>query len=833
MTADREAASLPRHCSALVGLVLSVALVPAFAVRADASDTQQPATPGRVVATVTTLDGTVNLPGVQVELHGASDATVLGRTTTDGAGAVTFPDVPPGRYVVTAVREGFLPTDSAAFTVRAGDIAQVLVDIRLTFVLPTIDVRSVMPSPTNSVQPVSMSDMLSGAVLDVAPLMGDDFQNLMLLLPGVVRDPDGRLRVKGGQPTQSALQISSASLIDPSTGDADLEVPGQSVESVEVLANPFAAEYGRFTSSITRIRTRRATNEWEFKPGNLFPRVRRSLTRVRGFEPRFSIRGPIRRDRAFLAQDVQVRYVTTPVRSLPDDPEMELRSVDSFTRLDTVVSARQTLGARLIVFPRRITGATMNTFRPLTVTPDLNQSGASLGVVDRVAIAPNAVVDTTLSGRWFEVNVNTENPAPMVYAPQTQSGRFFNDQEREVASYQWVEALSVSHHLGRGNHVSKVGVDLQQSHFQGFSASRPVEIRRLDGSLAERTVFGSRTEQDVGGVEFAVFVQDRWRVGSRVTFELGMRLDRDQIVEHVNWSPRAGVGISVLPEGRGMLRGGYGNFVQRTPLNVGAFTSFESRAVSRFLPNGSSLGPAIAFRNVLDANLRTPEANVGNVEWNQRFGRRLLLKAAFLRRQGSHEFILSPDPSRGELRLSSTGTSTYREFEATTRYLGGDRRDITVSYVWAKGIADLNSYDQFFGNLRSPIVRANEQNLIPTDVRHRLLVRGTVGLPGRWDLAPVVEVRSGFPWSAVDEFQDYVGPRNRAGRLPRVRTLDFSLSRPWHVHGRQFRAGLKMYNVFGAAAERDVQNNRTSPEYGKFYNPLERSIGLVFGSVKP
>ena len=74
----------------------------------------------------------------------------------------------------------------------------------------------------------------------------------------------------------------------------------------------------------------------------------------------------------------------------------------------------------------------------------------------------------------------------MVYAPQTQSGSFFNDQEREVGSLQWVEALSLSRDW-RGQHVFKVGTDLQRSQFSGFSASRPLEIRRLDGSLAELT----------------------------------------------------------------------------------------------------------------------------------------------------------------------------------------------------------------------------------------------------------------------------------------------------------------------------------------------------------
>jgi hypothetical protein len=170
--------------------------------------------------------------------------------------------------------------------------------------------------------------------------------------------------------------------------------------------------------------------------------------------------------------------------------------------------------------------------------------------------------------------------------------------------------------------------------------------------------------------------------------------------------------------------------------------------------------------NLIEGPLTTPEAHVGNVEWDQRFGRRVLFKVAFLHREGSHEYVVRPAPETGELRLSSTGTSRYRELETTARYLGGERRDLTLSYVLAHGTADLNNYDQFYGNFRNPIVRANEHNLTPTDVRHRVLVRGTIGLPGRWDFAPVLEVRSGFPWSAVDEYQDFVGPRNRAGRLP-------------------------------------------------------------------
>jgi hypothetical protein len=296
-------------------------------------------------------------------------------------------------------------------------------------------------------------------------------------------------------------------------------------------------------------------------------------------------------------------------------------------------------------------------------------------------------------------------------------------------------------------------------------------------------------------------------------------------------SPRAGVAVAVLPEGRGILRGGAGRFVQRTPLNVDAFASFEPRLVTRFAADGAAIGAPVMLVNRVAGRLRSPGASVASAEWDQRFGRRVLLKVAVLGRRGAAEYVVTPDPAAGAMRLSSTGTSGYKELEVTTRYLGGERRDLTLSYVWSRGTADLNGYDQFFGNLRHPIVRPNEHSLISTDAPHRLLLRGTIGVRGQWDLSPVLELRSGFPWSSVDEYQDFVGPRNRSGRLPAVRTLDLSVVRPWRVWKYRFRAGVKLYNLFGASAGRDVQANVASPAFGRAFNPIERSIAFMFGSV--
>ena len=108
----------------------------------------------------------------------------------------------------------------------------------------------------------------------------------------------------------------------------------------------------------------------------------------------------------------------------------------------------------------------------------------------------------------------------------------------------------------------------------------------------------------------------------------------------------------------------------------------------------------------------------------------MLFKANYLKRHGSYEYILEPDRGRGAIDLMSIGTSRYWEVEVTGRYVGDERRDLTVSYVRSRGEADLNNYDQFYGNLRNPILRPNEHDLVcgPTgqahDERHEQLTMG-------------------------------------------------------------------------------------------------------------
>src|SRR6185503_20097107 len=281
-------------------------------------------------------------------------------------------------------------------------------------------------------------------------------------------------------------------------------------------------------------------------------------------------------------------------------------------------SSRHALTGGVIYFPRKITNATLSTFRPPDTTPRFTQSGFSAGAVDRIILSPHAVLESTVAGRFFEVDQKTKGVAPMVYAPQGQSGNFFSRQERNVRSLQVVEALTYSKDHLAGDHLIKVGLDLQHSSFDGDSYSQQLDVVRLDGSLAEQTTYAPLlAHPDVNGTEFAVFGQDRWRLNDRVMFELGFRIDNDDIVDRANFSPRAGVSISLLPEGRGILRGGFGKFSERTPLTIGAFTQYEAQTISRFAPDGGLLGSPVTLAHVTNGDLKTPESIVGTVAWDQ------------------------------------------------------------------------------------------------------------------------------------------------------------------------------------------------------------------------
>ena len=104
---------------------------------------------------------------------------------------------------------------------------------------------------------------------------------------------------------------------------------------------------------------------------------------------------------------------------------------------------------------------------------------------------------------------------------------------------------------------------------------------------------------------------------------------------------------------------------------------------------------------------------------------------------------------------------------------------------------------------------------------------GRVELPGGWGVAPLLEVRDGFPRSIVDENLDFVGGRNRAGRFPRFFSLDAqvwkAVTLPWPAKIRA-RIGAKVFNLTNHFNPRDFDGNLGSSGFGGYSNGVSRTF---------
>jgi hypothetical protein len=826
---DRQArCRVPAVVASLIAAGLSAAWVAPLAAQA-----RHPAGPGTtgLHGNITTQSGAVYLPGVVVTVIDPATGSAVAETTSDATGQYRLADLKPGTYTLRALLDGFAETVKQAVQIPAGRDVEMSLDLAIADIAESVNVeggRRDLPLEASRTMKTA-----SGASLEIGPIKGDNFEALLPSLPGVMRGADGHVSIKGASATQSSVQVDAANVTDPSTGTLGFDLPNDAVESVDVQTNPYAAEYGRFSSGVMTLNTTRGGPLWSFTPNGFIPRFYRAkdnwwdITGIRSFRPRFSLGGPIVKDKVFLFENVLYRYNRTPVPDLPGDQYTKFSEVKTFTRLDVNVSPRNLFNVSIATFPHQMDFANLNEFNQSAVSTNIRQGGFNVAATDRLTLSGSRLLESTVAVKQFNVAVAGQGTAEMDVTPEGNFGNYFNRQRRKSTTYQWVESLTMTIKSAGGEHLIKLGGDVLQVSYDGMSVSSPVNVRREDGTLFQHVGFGLPTQQHVSSTEMALVAQDHWRMNDRALVEFGARVDRDGVLNRTNVTPRIGGVLGIQPEGRTVARGGIGLFYDRTPLNIGAFESFEPRTITQYASNGvTPVGTPITFVNRAADGLRTPYGRIWNIELDHRVDEHWSFKVNHLRRAGHHEFIVTPvvSGSASEILLTTTGESRYVETELSARFAHGEHIETTVSYVRSKGQADLNNFDQYFGNARDPVVRPNQYGLVNTDTPNRVLIRGSYLLPWKIQFDPLLDLRNGFPYSMMSEAQTYVGQRNGAGRFPTFASFDFSASRPVKVWKYRATIGVRLFDALGRFNPRDVQQNVASPAFGRFFNGVPRDF---------
>jgi hypothetical protein len=784
--------------------------------------------PGAIFGIVSTQNGTIPLGGVVVTL--LNESGEVSTTTSAGDGTFRFEQVASGKYGLVATVEGFDPLQQSAM-VAAGQSTAATLDLKIASVTERVEVvapTTVLPSTGT----LTSTERLTSRELEQMA-GGGGLQAALRMLVSVIQVPGG-LSIKGGRPSQAAVQLGPGAFVDPATGLSQVSLPDDAIDSVTVLPNPYAVEFGRFSSGLVLIRTRRAADQWKTRLNNLDPAFRTkrgqplSIIGLSAFSPRFESGGPLVKDRLFIQQALQYRYRSSDVPSRPQSEVRTSHRLSSFTRVDANLSPRHALVVAAGLFPARSTFTTLGTFTPPNATVDTRGGVNTASVTERSLWSDKLFSETTGEVHGYDTRVIPQGRAAMELLPDTTLGNFFNRQRRATKTYQFIETVSGTSQ-GRGMlHLFKVGFDLLHSRYAGSSASRPVLIRRANGTLVRRLDFGPvLTPQAINSTDIALFAQDRVQPNNRWYLELGARVDHDGVVGRWNITPRVGSAVLLNAAGTAVLRSGYGLFFERTPSVAGVFSEYEYPIDTRYAPDGLTPISSQPYQRVMAPDLRTSRSLTWDAAYDQRFNANWALRASVIDRRGSHELLVEPvtTAAASALQLNSDGRSTYREAEIGMHFTGDHGIDLNVSYVRSQARADLNAFTTFFDSVLWPVVGRNSFAPARTDTPHRLLARGRALPTPRWLFVGVLDWRSGLPYSVVNEALDFVGRRNDR-RFPAYVRVDLGVEHRFKILKYRPWIGVRADNALNSFLPSDVQANTASPAFGSFYNSEYRQFRI-------
>ncbi len=819
----------------------------AYSSEASAQESGSPVT-GRAV--VRGPDGqSFSVAGATMELTSVSEdaagASAPLQVKTNRSGVFRFKDVDEGCYVVVG-KSTELRGQSGVFCVPWPDepdlisvemeIEQVVESVQVTAAVIEID-----PTETSSTGSVGVS------TLHNAPKANRSFEDVMPLIPGVLRGPSGEINMSGARASQSATELNGADVTDPVTRTTQINLPTETVSSVQVLTSPYDTQYGGFAGAVSTVETKPANlSKLKISLQNFTPRIRRRDGAIMGIEsstPRFTVTGPIRKGKLGFFHSTEYQFVRADQEDanlplLERDVEREALSV--FTQVDARHSDRSGTSANMLIYPEKLNFFGLNAFTPQEATSDLRRRGRLATLRNNHEFRSGATLLSQLSYQNLDSDVRPLSSGPARIGLERASGGFFNRQSRSTIRRKWSELYRFAPLDTIGHHQLKTGFQLGAESYHGDQVFRPVTWLGIEDQPVLQLDFTPPAGVRASKNDYALFLQDKWEVASPLTLDLGLRLERDSIAGQANPSYRAGFAYAIGKAARTLLRGGAGLFFDRISLTAPTFLQFPQRTETRY-----GLDGRITSERAFESRIEGPIRNARSLSWSLQLDREaipdLFLRAGYHQRRTTRNLLVEPESGVGTLdlgtardflTLSNRGRDSYREWQFSARYRLSEGGHLTASYVRSSSVGDLNDLGAIYWPTPAALIWPNERAPLTFDVPNRFLFWSEVGIPWGLRAVPVFELRSGFPYSAIDQNRDIVDARHRAGQFPVYKALDLQVTKRFSIQmagkKRHFRAGIRFFNLLNTFNPQDVQSNLGSPYFGTFYRGVKRKLRAVF-----
>jgi outer membrane receptor protein involved in Fe transport len=608
-----------------------------------AKDLLAQSTAGSISGTVSDAAGGP-LPGASVTAKNAK--TGARRTAvSNAAGAFTFPLLTVGLYDVTAELSGFTSATKTGIELNIGTDVALKLTLALSSVTTAVTVTE--EAPLIETTRTQQSDVVNENYIANLPTNGRNFIDFVLTTPGVTKDPRlGDISFAGQRGTLNSLVIDGAdnnntffgqALGRTGSGRAPYQFSQDAVKEFQVNRNAYTAEYGRAGGAVINVVTKSGTNEFHgtafefFRDKGLnandYVNVINGRDKSNYHYNQFgaSLGGPILKDKLFFfanydgQRNTNGQPVILSTAGLPTDANT-VAGLAKLTPLTDPYDRGQNQDVFLLKGDYEAGAATHLSMRynRQRFTGSNNENG---GTTQSATHSGNSLVNTDtvtasvtnsfgsslfneLRGQYAKDSepglANSADPESIIQDVGNFSftiGRNnFSPRETTITRYQVADAVTFLF----GNHTMKGGFDFNRdlilNWFPGlfsgqytfnsvasYNLGQPIRfIQNFPGVSTS----GPYTNPDLS--EIALFLQDEFRPTPNLTFNLGVRYDKQGIAQPTVKNPdaqllAAGIDTSVVPEDTNnigvrlgfawtpkghdgtVVRGGYGMFYGRTP----------------------------------------------------------------------------------------------------------------------------------------------------------------------------------------------------------------------------------------------------------------------------
>jgi outer membrane receptor protein involved in Fe transport len=801
------------------------------------------------------------LPGATVTITNRANG-VTQTAVTGSEGRYRVVALQPALYEIVAELAGF-GTAKREITLFVGTDATV--DVRLTVASLAENLTVSAESPLVQVTKSQPSSVVEADQLKTLPTITRNFLTLAQLLPGsgpttgVGKFAYAKFGGVADQRNGFTTLIDGGSVDDTDWGSPIINVTQDAVQEFKVFRNQFDAQYGSALSAVVTVVTKSGGNQLS---GSAFYFGRDNTVNARNYfattKPPFnqtriggSLGGPIAQNRThFFGALEHLKVNATTITALPasnpfsalengvyqtpsrDDMinfKLDHRANDAHTLIVRHAYNNQSLGGahqpdRQLNGLRLTSNSTDDKIRAHSLVGEHNWVLANNKVntlrfhllKDYLATVPasDGLGITRPSFTWGQNNI----------APQ-----YFDRNTETISDAMYVNLAA--HDLKFGGEVSRVVFPFE-AHFNekgrfAFNTDLPFDAndsRTWPFSLTiQKTGFYSYKTYTTGA-----FVQDDWRVSSRVRINLGVRYDLDtnmrlndffegligdprfpgidrfistnRGLDADNVQPRAGITWDLQGTGRLVVRGGWGVYVTRNrpwfdatvqDMTIGGAVIIQDPQRLRFFPDvsavlgGQSLDAYLAQGGVrqvlmLPDDFRLPRStnSTGGVGWQ--INNVTALDVDYVHSGGSDQLgatdrnlpasgaitATNPRPVPAFSRVTMVENFTKSTYDALETQLRTRVRGANnLQLSYTLSRSWLEGVD-FYSTVRGTQRTPQEAGYNTTDTRHNLTLSASTILPWQLQLSGIVKMVSGFPIGRIQSGLDLDGDGNTSGDRP-------------------------------------------------------------------